>query len=128
MLLAYAVLPDSPYGMPELCIIPDGNDPNTRIVRVDTLYPNDAAVYYIGPKEALNVDPQTQENVKILRAVPPSTILLTPSAGGQPGMLVFKVKIVTLGERHHETYYTRDNSDNWRRWSANMLGTGTIGG
>ena len=121
MLLAFAVLPDSPEGRPELCLIPDKPDVNARFLRVDVMGPNPSAVYYVGPSEACNVEPESEPNTIIIRPVPPNVILLTPDFGGQPGQKAFKVKIVKLSHGGYQTFYARDNLDPWRPWIPNKV-------
>jgi hypothetical protein len=127
VLLSYVLLPDSPNGMPELCVVPDLPDNTARPVRVDVLIPNTAAVYYMGSKEALNVEPQQDPSVRILRPIPPAVMLLTPNSGTQPGIPAARVKIIYKSPGEYETFYSRDNSDNWRAWVANSTGSGAVG-
>ena len=122
MLLAYYVFTEN--SLPELCLIPELLDNRTIPVRIDFLTPSDAAVYFVGSKEAVAVEPQREEHTTILRALPPAVLYLTPNSSLQPGIAAQRLKIFSMGERRYQVFFTRENSENWRPWVANRATQG----
>ncbi len=122
MLLAY-VIRFMGAQKPELCVIPEKPDQFSFAVPVDFLFETEAAVFRIGPSEALRVWIDKDDGGKIIEPVQPSKMFLTPSHGDRPGITVKAVKIVRVDIDHFHAYFKPDRGpgkdDDWKRFVPN---------
>lgn len=120
MILAYThpFGPQAPH--PELCLIPTKPDMFSFPIRVETFVETSAAVYRLGPQEGVRVKRDTSDGGIIFEPVPPSKMYLTPSQPDRPGFIVASVKVLVLGDRQYETFYTGDARETkWKKWFPN---------
>lgn len=124
MLLAYVTYPYPNDGAPQLCLIPDKVGDWAFPVRIETLIETFAAIHRIGNNEAIKVT-YGDENSRVIEAVSPAHILLTPQTGETPGILARKIKVVINTDGFHETFFLplNERTENWRKWNPNRVQT-----
>lgn len=103
----------------ELCLLSAKPERINPPVRVDLLEPNEAAFYWIGYGEGVNVVYVPEERARIIRPILPAQIFITPSQPDQPGVKVNSLKVIKHGEREFEVHFSRDKSERWERWICN---------
>ena len=119
MLLANCVLyEEGKYGM-DLCLIPHRHSEINPPVKIDLLDQTDGAVCSIGQGEGVSVKINAQERSKVIEALRPAVIYITPTTSDMPGVKVNKLKIVYLDNKRYEIFYTKDSSENWMKFNAN---------
>lgn len=122
MLLANVAFSENGTDFTKLCLVPADADPFTIPFPIDLLGQSDAAVYYIGPKEAVNCVVNEREAARVIWAIPPAIIFLTPDNPSRPGIKVFKLKIVSR-QGGYEVFYTKElgEHDKWLRWDPTAV-------
>lgn len=124
MLLAY-VIRFMGAQKPELCILPEKPDQFSFVVPVDFLFETEAAVFRIGPSEALRVWIDQHDGGKIIEPVQPSKIYLTPSQADRPGIAVKAVKVVKVDIDHFHSFFRQDRGpgkeEEWKRFVPNEV-------
>ena len=117
MLLAYMNC-DPQANFPDLCLIPDKPDQFSVPVRVDTLRVTEAAVFRLGPEEALTVEKDPEDGGLVLVPFFPAKLYLTPDLPQYPGMGVKKAKIFISRDGVYSIYYVQDKDaqGTWREW------------
>lgn len=101
----------------DLCVIAEKVDSVTVPVRVRDLVPQTAAVYRIGPEEAVTVTYDEESGGKIIAAVASGVFYLTPNLIQSPGLRTRRVKIWLEGDMYR-TMYDRERG-RWEEWVAN---------
>lgn len=101
----------------ELCLLPSKPDQISKNLRVGLMHPADYGVYFLSSAEAVTIRWDDTEQARIVQAVPPNGIYLTPDTAERPGIFCVKLKIVPLNNGDYEIYFAKKADTPWLRWS-----------
>ncbi|NLF25226.1 MAG: hypothetical protein GX589_06155 [Deltaproteobacteria bacterium] len=118
MLFAYMLCSGLQSEHAELCLIPERPDQFSVPVRIESLEPTEAAVFRVGPTEAITVKVDPHDRGLIIEPFPPTKIHITPDLPQYPGVNVKKLKVLKLAERSYRTLFQqeKDRNEEWREW------------
>ncbi len=97
-----------------LCLIPHDESDFVSPVPIDALVPSSAAVFYVGPKEAVIV--YDEDGTKIVKPVMPAILYLTPDTTSRPGVQVARVKISQTANNGYEIFFSKEKESDWLPW------------
>ncbi|MCB0346839.1 MAG: hypothetical protein KDD66_17105 [Bdellovibrionales bacterium] len=120
MLLAYVAFQEGTQDFAKLCIIPNEQHRNAIPVNVDLLFQTDSSVFWIGPKEAVTVSFEGDDEAKVIRPVRPAVMFLTPDTPNSPGTRAMLVKVEYPEQGLHKVYFKRELESDWMEWNPNI--------
>lgn len=102
---------------PELCLIAEKPSPFSVPVPVMTLLPTTYAMQFLSTDEACTVEYDASDQSRIIAAVRPNRLFLTPDLNDRPGFSVEKVKITPQGPGQFHILF--DRTRGWEPWNPN---------
>lgn len=120
MLLAYVAFQEGTQDYAKLCLIPGDQHRFAAPVNVDLLFQTDSAVFWVGPKEAVIVSVEGEEESKIIRPVRPASLFLTPDTPNTPGTRAAAVKVDYPEQGLHRIYFKKELDQDWMEWNPNI--------
>ena len=118
MIFGYLTVQDGSRQSSELCIAADKQSYFSQAIRISSLVTSDAGVHFVGTDEAIIVTTESGDKTKIISAVKPSRIYLTPNLNTRPGFAVDKIKVI-LGDNVAPHCYF-DRGKGWEEWRPNV--------
>ena len=102
----------------ELCLVPDRPDQFSVPVRIESLEATEAAVFRVGPVEAVTIKIDALDRGLIIEPLSPAKLFVTPDLPQYPGVHVKKLKVLKLAERRYRTLFQqeKDRGEEWREW------------
>ena len=92
---------------------------------IDFLFETEAAVFRIGPTEAIRVWFDSDDGGKIIEPVQPAKLFLTPSLPDRPGVSVKAVKILRSDNDGHRAFFRQDRGpgaeEEWKQFVPNEV-------
>lgn len=120
MLLAFVTFTDNQGPYSELCIVSENASVLFPPFRVSLLQPAGAAVYLIGPGEAVIVSQGDEPKSIVFEPLRPAYLYLTPNTPTQPGYAVERIKLIPDSAGYRTFYCPKGElGTTWKEYVAN---------
>ncbi len=103
---------------PELCLVPDKPATFSVPVKIRTLEPTDSAVHLLSIEEGITISIDPDDQGRIIAAIPPASLYLTPNRNEKPGFRVARIKVLFYEGGRTRVMFNRERG--WEDWNPNI--------